>query len=190
MQNQRTREISVGNMEHKYNEDPAESSVVTLTWHAGKYLHQRYSLKCVHARAHTRTHTTHKSIQISAYDSHTSAVYTYVKVVYVKEDVPLVESTPSLISLMVTVDVKHHVYLLTGGVFLWTLSTMFTYWWSLSVDVKHNVYLLTGGVFLWTLCTMFTYLLVEFMYLAFTRMPSESYRRRLRSSLLYLSYVF
>ena len=109
-------------------------------------------------RAHT--HTTHKSIQISAYDSHTNAVYTYVKVVYVKEDVPLVESTPSLISLMVTVDVKHHVYLLTGGVFLWTLSTMFTY------------------------------LLVEFMYLAFTRMPSESYRRRLRSSLLYLCYVF
>ena len=31
--------------------------------------------------------------------------------------------------------------------------------------------------------------LVEFMYLVFTRMPGESYRRRLRS-LLYLCYVF
>ena len=32
--------------------------------------------------------------------------------------------------------------------------------------------------------------LVEFMYLVFTRMPGESYRRRLRSSLLCLCYVF
>ena len=32
--------------------------------------------------------------------------------------------------------------------------------------------------------------LVEFMYLVFTRMPSESYRRQLRSLLLYLCYVF
>ena len=31
--------------------------------------------------------------------------------------------------------------------------------------------------------------LVEFMYLVFTRMPGENYRRRLRS-LLYLYYVF
>ena len=31
--------------------------------------------------------------------------------------------------------------------------------------------------------------LVEFMYLVFTRMPSESYRRRLRSLLLSLCYV-
>ena len=31
---------------------------------------------------------------------------------------------------------------------------------------------------------------VEFMYLVFTRMPGESYRRRLRSLLLYLCYVF
>ena len=31
--------------------------------------------------------------------------------------------------------------------------------------------------------------LVEFMYLVFTRMPSESYRRRLRS-LLYLCDIF
>ena len=28
--------------------------------------------------------------------------------------------------------------------------------------------------------------MVEFMYLVFTRMPGESYRRRLRSLLLYL----
>ena len=28
------------------------------------------------------------------------------------------------------------------------------------------------------------------MYLVFTRMPGESYRRRLRSLLLYLCYVF
>ena len=32
--------------------------------------------------------------------------------------------------------------------------------------------------------------LVEFMYLVFTRMPGESYRRRLRYLLLYLCYVF
>ena len=32
--------------------------------------------------------------------------------------------------------------------------------------------------------------LVEFMYLVFTRMPGESYRRRLRSLLLCLCYVF
>ena len=32
--------------------------------------------------------------------------------------------------------------------------------------------------------------LVEFMYLVFTRMPGESYRKWLRSLLLYLCYVF
>ena len=32
--------------------------------------------------------------------------------------------------------------------------------------------------------------LVEFMYFVFIRMPGESYRRRLRSLLLYLCYVF
>ena len=32
--------------------------------------------------------------------------------------------------------------------------------------------------------------LVEFLYLVFTRMPGESYRRRLRSLLLYLCHVF
>ena len=32
--------------------------------------------------------------------------------------------------------------------------------------------------------------LVEFMYFILTRMPGESYRRRLRSLLLYLPYVF
>ena len=31
---------------------------------------------------------------------------------------------------------------------------------------------------------------MEFMYLVFTRMPGESYRRRLRSGLFYLCYVF
>ena len=34
------------------------------------------------------------------------------------------------------------------------------------------------------------YILVEFMYLVFTRMPGQSYRRRLRSLLLCLCYVF
>ena len=32
--------------------------------------------------------------------------------------------------------------------------------------------------------------LVEFMYLVFTRIPGESYRKRLWSLLLYLCYVF
>ena len=31
---------------------------------------------------------------------------------------------------------------------------------------------------------------MEFLYLVFTRIPGESYRRRLRSLLLYLCYVF
>ena len=31
--------------------------------------------------------------------------------------------------------------------------------------------------------------LTEFMYLVFTRMPGESYRRQLRSLLLYLCYI-
>ena len=31
---------------------------------------------------------------------------------------------------------------------------------------------------------------LEFMYLVFTRMPGENNRRRLRSLLLYLCYVF
>ena len=31
---------------------------------------------------------------------------------------------------------------------------------------------------------------MEFMYLVFTRMPGESYRRRPRSLLLYFRYVF
>ena len=31
---------------------------------------------------------------------------------------------------------------------------------------------------------------VEFMYFVFTRMPGESYRRRLRSLLMYLYYLF
>ena len=34
------------------------------------------------------------------------------------------------------------------------------------------------------------YVLVEFTYLVFTRMTGESYRRRLRSLLLHLCYVF
>ena len=44
----------------------------------------------------------------------------------------------------------------------------------------------------WSLCTSGgVYVpLVEFMYLVFTRMPGESYLRRLRSLLLYLCYVF
>ena len=44
----------------------------------------------------------------------------------------------------------------------------------------------------WSLCTSGgVYVpLVEFMYLVFTRMPGESYRRRIGSLLLYLGYVF
>ena len=37
---------------------------------------------------------------------------------------------------------------------------------------------------------VFTRILVEFMYPVFTHMPADSYRRRLRSLLLYLWYVF
>ena len=48
----------------------------------------------------------------------------------------------------------------------------------------------------WSLCTLYLLAyqgrvhLVEFMYLVFTRMLSRSYRRRLKSMLLYLCYVF
>ena len=53
---------------------------------------------------------------------------------------------------------------------------------TVSVDVKHQVYLL--------ITELEDVPLVEFMYLVFTRMPGESYRRQLRSLLLYLCYVF
>ena len=52
--------------------------------------------------------------------------------------------SPSLISLLVSVDVKPHVYWLTDAVCLWTLSP---------------VYWLTDAVCLWTLSPMFTGLL-------------------------------
>ena len=56
----------------------------------------------------------------------------------------------SLISLVVSVDVKHHVYLLTTSIppapFSPSLISLMV-----SVDVKHHVYLL------WTLSAMFTY---------------------------------
>ena len=44
----------------------------------------------------------------------------------------------------------------------------------------------------WRLCTLYLedVLLVKLMYLVFTRMPGESYRRWLRSLLLCLCYVF
>ena len=52
----------------------------------------------------------------------------------------------------------------------------------------------------WSLCTLYacqggvyvpcTHARVELMYLVFTRMPGESYRRRLGSLLLRLCYVF
>ena len=49
------------------------------------------------------------------------------------------------------------------------------------VDVKHHAYLLT----------FFEDVpLVEFMYLVFTRMPGENYRRQFRSLLLCLCCVF
>ena len=40
------------------------------------------------------------------------------------------------------------------------------------------------------MCQVLHVPVVELMYLVFTRMPGESYRRRLRSLLLYLCYVF
>ena len=50
----------------------------------------------------------------------------------------LTERNPSLISLMVSVDVKHYAYLLTER-----NSSLISL--MVSVDVKHHVYLLTGG---------------------------------------------
>ena len=53
--------------------------------------------------------------------------------------------SPSLISLMVSVDAKHHVYLLTHP---YTLPSFSPSLISLmvSVDAKHHVYLLTSGI--------------------------------------------
>ena len=50
--------------------------------------------------------------------------------------------------------------------------------------LKCRVYMPLGGILLEDAP------LVEFMYLAFTRMPGESYLRRLRPLLVYLCYVF
>ena len=49
----------------------------------------------------------------------------------------LLTADPSLISLMVSADVKHHVYLLTDTADPSLISLM------VSADVKHHVYLLT-----------------------------------------------
>ena len=48
----------------------------------------------------------------------------------------------------------------------------------------------TGGIQRYILRCTENVPLVEFMYLLFTRMPGASYRRQLRSLLLYLCYVF
>ena len=39
-------------------------------------------------------------------------------------------------------------------------------------------------------CVCMCVCILQFMYLVFTRMPGESYRRRIRSLLLYFCYVF
>ena len=63
--------------------------------------------------------------------------------------IPTSPFSPSLISLMVSVDVKHHVYLHLHPPFpllpvpkalwfLWTLSTMFTYWGNFCKDGVHT----------------------------------------------------
>ena len=63
------------------------------------------------------------------------------------------------------------------------------------VHKLHQKYILMV-YFWWSLCTLYLHAckkdvpLVEFMYLVFTRMPGESYRRQLRSLLLYLCYIF
>jgi len=76
----------------------------------------------------------------------------------------------SLISRTVSVDVKHHVYLLT--IFLPTKNSFIYTFPFRERNVPEDVPL------------------VEFMYLVFTRLSGESYSRRLRSLLLYLWYVF
>ena len=53
------------------------------------------------------------------------------------------------------------------------------------VCLKWRVYMPLGGILFFEDVP-----LVEFMYFIFTRMPGDSYCRRLRSLLLYLRYVF
>ena len=77
---------------------------------------------------------------------------------------------PSLISLVISVDVKHPVYFPTLGALFF-------------LSFKHTEECTVGGV-------LEDVHLVEIMYLVFTHTPGESYRRRLRSLLLYLCYVF
>ena len=58
-------------------------------------------------------------------------------------------------------------------------------------DEWHRLFWSSFGVFCWFSVAFVLFLfftsLVEFMHLAFTHMPGESYRRRLWSLLLYLS---
>ena len=65
------------------------------------------------------------------------------------------------------------------------------------VEFMYLVFTRTSGVYvpcvytyLWSLCTLCLHVPLEFMYLVFTCMPGENYRRRLRSLLLHLCYVF
>ena len=90
----------------------------------------------------------------------------------------------------------------SGGVWMYL-------WWSLDVPLV-EFGCTSGGVWMylwWSLCTLYLQAcqvrvtigdsglckggpLVEFIYLVFTNMPDESYRRRLKSLLLHLCYVF
>ena len=69
-------------------------------------------------------------------------------------------------------------------------------WWSLCTLYLHACKHrrgTSGGVYvpcIYTHANTEEVSLVEFMYLVFTRMPTESYSGRLRSLLLYLCYVF
>ena len=63
-------------------------------------------------------------------------------------------------------------------------------WWSLYTLYLQIWGCTSGGVYIPCIYKFEDLPLVEFMYLVFTRMPSEIYRRRLRSLVLYLCYVF
>ena len=63
-------------------------------------------------------------------------------------------------------------------------------WWSLYTLYLQIWGCTSGGVYIPCVYKFEDLPLVEFMYLVFTRMPSEIYRRRLGSLVLYLCYVF
>ena len=125
------------------------------------------------------------------------SLYTlYLYIYAVRYDVPLVEFMYLIFIYLVfiyiyavrydvpQVEFMYLIFICMPGIMChkWSLCTLYFHACQVRVTVGN-----TGLCY----CTcVMRNILMEFMYLVFTRMPGESYRRQHRSLLLYLCYVF